>query len=102
MIIPGLKRHNKNNRIYMIWGLILIAGTLLVLTGKSMQKMVDIATTLSFVTAPILAILNHLAVTRSGMPISAAPPLWLRIFSIVSIVVLSAFSVYYIVWRYFN
>ncbi len=100
-LIPRARRWNKNNQLYIIWGLVVIIGAGIVLSsGQSMQKMVDLATTLSFITAPLLAILNHLAVTRSGMPHLAVPPKWLRIYSLVSIVVLSAFSLYYVGYKY--
>ncbi len=99
-LIPKARRWNKNNQLYIIWGLVVIIGACIVLSGQSMQKMVDLATTLSFITAPLLAILNHLAVTRSGMPHAAIPPKWLRIYSLVSIVILSAFSLYYLGYKY--
>ncbi len=99
-LIPRARRWNKNNQLYIIWGLVVIIGAGIVLSGQSMQKMVDLATTLSFITAPLLALLNHLAVTRSGMPNAAIPPKWLRIYSLASIIILSAFSLYYLGYKY--
>lgn len=91
----------KSRRISLIWYLILISGAiLLLLNGGSMKTMVDLATTLSFVTAPILAILNFKAVTHKHMPEEAKPGKLLRIYAIIGIIVLSVFTLYYLFWRF--
>ncbi|MCB2220563.1 MAG: Nramp family divalent metal transporter [Bacteroidetes bacterium] len=87
-----------------IWLAITAGGALIVmgLLGKTMQTMVDIATTLSFITAPLLAILNYKVVTNKLMPAEGRPRLWLRIYAWIGIVFLSGFTLFYIFWRFTN
>ena len=66
--------------------------------ADTMQTMVNIATTLSFVTAPLLAILNYKVVTGKHMPPEGRPHKWLRIYSWIGIVFLSGFTLFYIVY----
>lgn len=93
---PGTKQHG-----YALWVIAqaLIAMGIILFTLKSMKTMVDLATTLSFLTAPILALINYLVITRHA-PKNARPGLGMRIWSIASIVFLTAFSAAYLVWRF--
>jgi len=61
--------------------------------------MVDLATTLSFVTAPLLAFLNYKALTQKELP---SLPLWLKYFALTGITFLSAFALYYIYYQFFR
>jgi Mn2+/Fe2+ NRAMP family transporter len=74
-------------------------GSVLVLAAflGSLKAMVDVATTLSFLTAPVLAILNHRAVLGAEVPESSRPRPWLVGASLVGIAFLSAFAAYYLV-----
>ena len=85
-----------------IWMIIVVAGALVLMSAlsSSMRVMVDIATTLSFVTAPILAILNFKVVTDKHMPTESRPNRWLQIYAWVGIIFLTGFTVFYILWRY--
>jgi amino acid transporter len=56
--------------------------------------MLDLATTLSFLTAPVLAVINYLVITRLA-PEEARPGRWMRW---LSIGFLGVFSVAYVVW----
>lgn len=82
--------------------LITILGTLalLIYFGKSMRFMVDLATTISFVAAPVLAILNYRAVTDPGFPIEARPKKWLLIYAWIGMIFLSLFSLFYLIWKF--
>ena len=66
-----------------------------------MRFMVDLATTLSFVTAPVLAFMNYKVVTDKHMPSEAKPKLWLKIYAWIGIVFLSGFTIIYIIWKFF-
>ncbi len=81
-----------------IWIIVVGTGALVVLLffSNSMRFMVDLATTLSFVTAPFLAILNYLAVTGKHFPDNMKPKLWLRVYAIIGIIFLAGFTVYYL------
>lgn len=84
---------------YPFWMALIVLGsmTLLLWFNKSMKFMVDLATTISFVTAPILAILNYKAVNNSHC--QHRPAKWLNIYAIAGIIFLSAFSLFYIIWK---
>ena len=86
--------------LFWVWSIVLLAGTILLLTllSGTMRFMVDLATTISFVTAPAFAILNYRVVTHKHMPVEGRPKRWLKIYSWAGIIFLSAFSVYYIVF----
>ncbi|MEQ1778822.1 MAG: divalent metal cation transporter [Nitrosomonas sp.] len=63
LLFPQRINHRKNGIIYLGWLLITIVGTLLILFFfvPSMGEMVKIATVVAFVAAPVLAVLNTLA-----------------------------------------
>lgn len=104
LLFPALKTKNEKSRIpYAIWMIITILGTLalLIYFGQSMRFMVDLATTISFVAAPVLAILNYKAVTHPQFPEEGKPKKWLLIYAWIGMIFLSLFSIFYFVWRFF-
>jgi Mn2+/Fe2+ NRAMP family transporter len=60
------------------------------------KKLVDVATTLSFLVAPVIAIANYRLVTMKDFPVEARPPRWLRVLSVTGILFLVGFSVFYL------
>jgi Mn2+/Fe2+ NRAMP family transporter len=64
-----------------------------------LKALVDVATTLSFLTAPALAWLNHRAITGAHVPAEAQPGPRLRAFSALSIGVLALFALGYLYLR---
>ncbi len=80
------KIRNKH-MLTLVWFSIIIAGSIIIIAfaAKSMGTMVSIATTLSFLTAPVLAWLNYKVVTDKHMPEEAVPGLFLKILSWVGI-----------------
>jgi len=98
---PGSQPSGNSRLHYWIWMIVLAAGTLILLgfLSQSMRFMVDLATTLSFITAPVLAYLNHRAVTGKHMPAASRPEKWLRIYSWVGIFFLTGFTIFYLVYR---
>ena len=101
-ILPSLSTKNLN-RLGTFWLIVVVAGALLLIFkfSKNMKTMVDIATTLSFVTAPVLAYLNYKAVHLSNVPDDYKPGKFLTRFAQIGIVILGVFSVGYIIWRFF-
>jgi Mn2+/Fe2+ NRAMP family transporter len=59
--------------------------------------MMDIATTLSFLTTPVLAYINFRAVTHPGMPEEGVPGKGMRILSWAGIVFWAAFAIIYLI-----
>lgn len=103
MLLPALKDENeRQNYLNRIWMFILIAGTLSLVAylEQTMRFMVDLATTLSFITAPLLAYLNFRVINSAVVPAGSRQPQWLRIFSVAGIFFLSLFALIFIVWRF--
>lgn len=67
----------------------------LFLLRSSLTTLVDLATTLSFLTAPMLATLNHRAMTSDAVPAEHRPSAALRFGSLAGIAFLTAFALYY-------
>lgn len=104
ILVPRFKDEKEGqNKIYRFWMFTLVAGTIILVNylSQPMRFMVDLATTLSFVTAPIFAVLNYKVLTHSNLPLHARPAKWMRVFSIFGIVFLSLFSIVFIIWRFF-
>ena len=67
--------------------------------GDQFTLMIDIATTLSFLTAPILAYINYRLVTADHMPDECQPKPWLKLLSWSGIIFLTGFALLYIYWQ---
>ena len=67
---------------------------------SSLKALVDVATTLSFLSAPILSWLNHRAVTSPAIPKDKRPRAWLTGYSALAIVLQGALAVGYLLLRY--
>ena len=92
---------NNRDRNYWVWMLILLAGaaTIINLLTNSFSLLVDIATTVSFITAPIFAILNHQAMFGPTVPESSRPSAAMHRWSLIGIWSLLIFTAAYIVMR---
>ncbi len=104
ILFPKTKNTKLSSQVIsLIWIVILVIGTITLLGyfSGSMGFMVDLATTISFVTAPILAFMNYKVVTDKHMPETGRPGKYLKIFSWVGIIFLTLFSLVFIVWRFF-
>ena len=88
---------------YWIWGLVLIVGALLIIryAMSSLLGLVDLATILSFATAPFLGILTYRAMTAADIPDEFRPGRGLRITAVAGIVFLLAFLGYFVHYRLF-
>lgn len=96
------KQHFNPNSLYWVWMGVTIVGTILLIEAftSSMQFMVDLATKLSFITAPVVALLNYRAVTRKGFPGANKPGKGLLWYARIGIVFLVLFSLFYIVYLF--
>ena len=94
---------NQNNKNYYFhWISVLSLGTMLIFYFllAEMGTLVELATVLSFVTAPFYAILNYKLVVSKNMPKSHRPSRSMRILSIIGILFLSIFALGYILTRF--
>lgn len=88
----------KNKDFYIFWITILALGTCLIFLFllSEMGLLVQIATVLSFITAPFYAILNYRLVTSNYMPKENHPSLKIKILSLLGIVFLIGFTGVYL------
>jgi len=101
LLIPKL--NVKERALSIFWLVILLSGTIIVLRffSDKMKTMVDIATTISFLTAPILGYMNYKVINSNQVPVEHRPKHWLNVLSWVGLVALSGMSVYFIIWKFF-
>jgi hypothetical protein len=85
-------------RGYFYWLLLLAIGTIAIFLFllSEMRLLVEIATILSFLTAPFYAIINFKLISGAHTPKAARPGALLRGYSIICILILFAFSGWYI------
>jgi len=83
---------------YLFWILFLVGGTMIILSYflTNMAILVQIATVLSFLTAPFYAIVNYILIKSEHTPIDYRPNLFLRIWSILGILFLIGFGLWYL------
>ena len=91
-----------DRHVYRIAFAILCAGALAILLWgmSSFTALVDLATTLSFLTAPMLAFFNHRAVHAPEVPRDQQPGAGMTAFSWASIVLQSAFALYFLWFKF--
>ena len=91
-----------DRHVYRISFAILCAGALAILFWgmSSFTALVDLATTLSFLTAPLLAFFNHRAVHAPEVPRDQQPGAGMTAFSWVSIVLQTAFALYFLWFKF--
>lgn len=102
LLIKPLRENKRENQwVSWTWLIILVAGMLLLMSilSSTMGFMVDLATTISFVTAPLFAIMNFRVVTDKHMPGEGKPKRWLRIYAWAGIICILVFTLYYIGWK---
>ncbi|MDH3733480.1 MAG: divalent metal cation transporter [Gemmatimonadota bacterium] len=89
----------RSERLY--WGIALVIGTVaitvLLLFVGNLTTMVDFATTVAFLTAPLLGYLNLKAVTSKDVPAEYQPARWMIGLSWIGLVLLGGTGVAYLV-----
>jgi Mn2+/Fe2+ NRAMP family transporter len=102
LVFPALKSRKNSRPMYWGWMLVIAAGAVILfsLLKSGMTFMVDLATTLSFLTAPILAVINYKVVTGKDMPAEAVPPKWMKVLSWAGFVFLTGFSLIFLYYRF--
>ena len=93
---------NFGNRLYWISGLVMLVFGLLIIGvfTSGLKTLLDFATIVSFLAAPVFAIINYRVITSSFMPEKDKPKKWLRILSLLGITFLLLFSLIFIVSKF--
>jgi Mn2+/Fe2+ NRAMP family transporter len=93
LLAPKVVRHT-----YIFWMIVLVIGTVVILKffSSEMGVLIKTATILSFLTAPFYAVANYILISSKHTPKAWHPSLGLKIFSIIGILSLLAFSVWYV------
>lgn len=89
----------KNNKLfYKFWLALLLVGTIIILAFylTNMKALVDFATTVAFLSSPIIALLNYIVITGKTMPDKYKPGLLLKIISWLGIIYFIGFSIYFL------
>lgn len=99
-LLRGNRKSEQSRKHYISWMIIVSAGGLLLiyLAGNSMRFMVDLATSLSFVTAPVLAVLNYRAIHAVEVSREFRPGMIIKIWSWLGIAFLTLFTIFYLYW----
>lgn len=95
---PEKTRQFRQNRLtYMTVLMVLSAVSFGIITwfAGQLRSLVDLATTISFLIAPLLAIVNFYLVNRKEFPDEGKPGIIMKALSYIGIVFLSGFAVYY-------
>ncbi len=98
-----VKSFNESDRTYRLL-LVLISMVsvgMLYFLGSNFAFMVDLATSMSFLMAPVLAFINYKLVTGKDIPIEMQPPKWLKILSWVGLFFLTSFALLFVIWNFF-
>lgn len=103
LFFPGNQDHDKS-QMWLYWAFMLVVSivalSLLTILKSGFTFMVDLATTLSFITAPVLSLMNYKVVTSPFMPVEAMPGRWLRIYSWTGILFASLFAIVFLFWKF--
>ncbi|MFK7755924.1 MAG: NRAMP family divalent metal transporter [Flavobacteriales bacterium] len=88
------KTYNWSLIATALGGFAIIYYFIIVKKGSGFKSLVDVATTLSFLVAPFVALANYKLVTNKSFPKDEQPKLWLKVLSVLGMVFLVGFSVY--------
>lgn len=93
------ENHLRNYRILLI-ATPVFSLSVLYFMGDAFTLLIDFATTLSFLTAPVLAYINYRLVTADHMPEACKPNPWLRWLSWGGMLFLTGFALLYLYWTF--
>lgn len=94
----------KTNSNKLFWSLVVIfaIGAFFIVANlvNTMTTLLDIATVISFLAAPIFSAINFKLVTSKYLPEFAKPPRWIRILSWIGLIFLTSFGIIYLISRF--
>jgi Mn2+/Fe2+ NRAMP family transporter len=91
------QKTNDSRTIYIISSVVVAIGTYLIIAQflNNLTTLVDFATALSFIIAPLAGWLNYIMVFDKSFPESHHPKPWLKTLAILGLIFLSAFTLIY-------
>ncbi|MEX0844205.1 MAG: Nramp family divalent metal transporter [Balneolaceae bacterium] len=100
--VLGRKEEDSMFNTYggLMIGIAITSMLLLYLTGSRFTYIIDLATSLSFLTAPALAYINYRLIFSTLTPREHQPKKWLKILSWLGMIFLSAFALLFFYWRF--
>ena len=95
------KKSFNSKKNYILFILIISIGSFIVifLFEDKLKELVDFATTISFLIAPVIAIFNFRLVTGKYFEKKYQPSRWLKILSYLGIIFLTSFATFFIITR---
>ena len=100
-LVQNQKDSNKTHYDILIWILVFGSLGIILLFGSKLKQLVDLATTISFMIAPMVALANYRLVSYPFLEKNAVPPTWLRNLAIGGIIYLISFGLLFIYVRLF-
>ncbi len=79
----------------------LLSVMVLYLAGSQFIFMVDLATTMSFLSGPIFAYINYKLIFSDHFPENKKPALWLKLLSWFGMLFISGFALIFLYWKFF-
>lgn len=100
-LFPSLEKMSR--KLYIFWAIFLsIAAVIIIgIFTKDMVALLKFATVLSFLTAPVFAIINYKIVTSSSFPEELKPKKWLILLSWAGIIFLIGFCIIFLFYIFF-
>ena len=100
----GANPKKSNSKMYTVTILIIVIGSFGIIeyvktTDFGIKGLVNIATTLSFIIAPIIAVFNVILVRKKYVA-KNTPPIWMQITSYIGIIFLTGFSIYFLIKKF--
>ena len=96
------KVSTKFRPLYVIFLFVIAAGALAIILQfeNNLKQLVDFATVLSFLIAPVIAVFNFRLVTGKFLDKASQPSIFLKILSFAGIVFLSGFAIVFVITRF--
>jgi len=97
------KTSTKFRKLYVIFLFVISIGAIAIITQfeDNLKQLVDFATVLSFLIAPIIAIFNFRLVTGKHLAKESQPSVLLKLLSFAGIIFLSGFALVFLITRLF-
>ena len=98
-LVQNQEDKSKTHYDIIIWILVIGSLGIIILFGNKLKQLVDLATTISFMIAPMVALANYRLVSYPYLNKESVPPKWLRYLAIAGIVYLISFGLLFIYIR---